>query len=304
MDMTLHILGCGSAKPTTRHMPSSQLLELRGKYYMIDCGEGVQVTMQRLGLAMLKVGHIFISHNHGDHVFGLPGLISSMALLGRTAQLHIHAPQDVEPLVNLTLDMYCRSMEYEVVFHPVCTYEQYVVFQDRSVKVESIPLDHRVDCCGYLFRETQSLPHIRREMIDAFSIPVSQINNIKMGAGWTTPDGTYLPHERLTTPAAPAKSYAYCSDTRYMPQNVRIIEGVNLLYHEATFTRDDLDRALKTMHSTSVQAAAMASQAHVGQLLIGHYSARISDENVLLKEAKSVFKNTILAYEGQKIEVF
>lgn len=304
MDMTVHILGCGSAKPTTRHQPSSQLLELHGKYYMIDCGEGVQVMMQRLGLAMLKVGHIFISHNHGDHVFGLPGLISTMSLLGRTAQLHIHGPQDVEPLVRLTLDVYCQGIEYEVLFHPVRAREHYVVYQDRSVTVESIPLDHRVECCGYLFREAQSLPHIRREMIDAFSIPVSQINNIKMGAGWTTPDGTFLPHERLTTPAAPAKSYAYCSDTRFKPQIAEIVRGVNLLYHEATFTHDGLDRAIKTMHSTSVQAATVAELAHVGQLLIGHYSARISDEQILLDEAKKVFGNTVLAHEGQKIEVF
>ena len=301
--LSLHILGCGSAKPTLRHQPSSQILELRGKYYMIDCGEGVQTTMQRLGLGMLKIGHIFISHNHGDHVFGLPGLISTMALLGRTAQLHIHAPEEVEDFLNVVLKTYCEGMDYEVLFHPVRTREHYLIYEDRSTEVWSIPLNHRVPCAGFLFREKQALPHIRREMIEAFNIPVSQINNIKAGASWQTEDGTVIPHEKLTTPATPARSYAYCSDTRYSPKVAKMVQGVNLLYHEATFPHDMLMQAQKTMHTTALEAANVAKEANAGKLVIGHYSARIKDEQSMLKEAKNVFTNVILAQEGLKIDI-
>ncbi|MBR5466957.1 MAG: ribonuclease Z [Bacteroidaceae bacterium] len=299
----LHILGCGSAKPTTNHLPSAQILEMRGKFYMIDCGEGVQTTMQKMGLGMLKVGHIFISHNHGDHVFGLPGLISTMALLGRTAQLHIHGPEEMREFLNMVLKMYCEGIDYEVIFHPVRTHEHYLIFEDRSIEVWSIPLNHRVPCSGFLFKEKQSQPHIRREMIDAFNIPVSQINNIKAGASWTTEDGTVIPHERLTTPADPARSYAYCSDTRYAPEIAKWIEGVDLLYHEATFPHELLTQAKKTMHTTAKEAALVALKANAKKLIIGHYSARIKDTSLLLQEAKEVFSNTILANERLKVSI-
>lgn len=302
--ITLHILGCGSAKPTLNHLPSAQILEMRGKYYMIDCGESVQTTMQRMKLGMLKVGHIFISHNHGDHVFGLPGLISTMALLGRTAQLHIHGPKDLQEFLNITLKVYCEGMDYEVIFHPIRTHEHYIIYEDRSVEVWSIPLNHRVPCTGFLFKEKQSLPHIRRDMIEAFNIPISQINNIKAGASWTTEDGTLIPHERLTTPAEPARSYAYCSDTRYTPNIATIVKGVDLLYHEATFPQELLTQAKKTMHSTAHEAALIAEAAEAKKLIIGHYSARIKDERLLLEEAKEVFENTILATERLKVNIF
>ena len=301
---SVHILGCGSAKPTLRHLPSSQIVELHGKYYMIDCGEGVQVTMQRLGLPMHRIGHIFISHNHGDHIFGLPGLIGTMGLLGRTAQLHIHGPKDVKPFLDTILTHYCDGMDYEVVFHQTDTREHSIIYSDRSVDVYSLPLEHRVPCSGFLFREVQSLPHIRREMIDAYDIPLSQINNIKAGASWTTEDGRTLSHEMLTRPAAPARSYAYCSDTLYLPRLVPMIKGVNLLYHEATYGSDREDRARVTMHSTAAQAAAIARDADAGKLVIGHFSARIKDGGALLDEAKEVFENTVLADEGLEIDIF
>lgn len=300
----VHILGCGSAKPTLSHLPTAQIVELHGKYYMIDCGEGVQVTMQRLGLSMHKIGHIFISHNHGDHIFGLPGLIGTMGLLGRTAQLHIHGPEDIRPFLDTILTHYCNGMDYEVIFHPVCTREHNLIYSDRSVSVYSLPLEHRIACTGFLFREAQSLPHIRREMIDAYNIPVSQINNIKAGASWTTDEGKVLSHEMLTTPAAPARSYAYCSDTAYVPQLVGLIDGVNLLYHEATYGSDSVSRAKVTKHCTAAQAASIANGAHAKQLVIGHFSARIKDENSLLEEAKSIFPNTLLACEGLDIDIF
>lgn len=303
LPFSLHILGCGSAKPTLRHLPSAQLLNIRDKYYMIDCGEGVQTTMQRMGLSMLKVGHIFISHNHGDHVFGLPGLISTMALLGRTAQLHIHGPKELEPFLLSILNIYCEGMEYEVLFHPIRPHEHYLHFEDRSVEVWTLPLRHRLPCSGFLFREKPTLPHIRREMIEAFDIPVSQINNIKAGASWATPDGTILPHERLTTPPPPPRSYAYCSDTSFFPSVASLIRGANLLYHEATFPSEMQRYADSTMHSTSTQAASIAHMAQVEQLIIGHFSARIKDETILLNEAKAIFPNTHLAREEMKVDI-
>ena len=203
----VHILGCGSALPTMQHMPSMQVVECRGKLYMVDCGEGAQIQMRRSSLSFDKLGHIFISHLHGDHCFGLIGLISTMGLLGRTATLHIHAPGEMESMLKTQLDMFFNyDIGYKVEFHAVDTRLQQVIYEDRSLTVESIPLDHRMPCSGYLFREKPLLPHIRRDMIEMYNIPVSQINNIKAGQGFTLEDGTEIPHERLVTPADPPRS--------------------------------------------------------------------------------------------------
>lgn len=299
----VNILGCGSAKPTTRHMPTAQIVDFRSKYFMLDCGEGAQVQMQRMGLSMSRIGHIFITHNHGDHVFGLPGLISTMALLGRTAGLYIHGPKEIEGFLSCILSTYCEGIGFKVEFIPVDPTSHSLIYEDRGLTVWSLPLKHRVPCCGYLLREKERLPHIRREMIDAFDIPVSQINNIKAGASWTTPDGTVIPHERLTTPATPARSYAYCSDTRYLPHLASLVRGVDLLYHEATFPDECQLRAAQTAHSTARQAAQVARDAQAGRLIIGHFSASIKDEEALLKEAQEVFPQTCLAHEGLTLDV-
>lgn len=303
MDFELNILGCGSAKPTTRHQPTSQILNVRGKFFMIDCGEGVQTQMQKMGLSMMNIGHIFISHNHGDHVFGLPGLIGTMDLLGRTSELHVHGPLQVGDFIDFLLKTFYTDIGYNVIFHPVDVHQHALVYEDRSITVHSIPLQHRLPTSGYLFREKPGLPHIRREMIDAFNIPISQINNIKAGASWTTEDGTIIPHERLTTPANPPRSYAYCSDTVYLPHLKDILNGVTLLYHEATYMHERAPRAEQTRHSTALQAAMQARDAKVEQLCLGHFSASLKDENALLREAQSVFPNTILANEGLVISI-
>lgn len=303
MDFELNILGCGSAKPTTRHQPTSQILNVRGKFFMIDCGEGVQTQMQKMGLSMMNIGHIFISHNHGDHVFGLPGIIGTMDLLGRTSELHVHGPLQVGDFIDYLLKTFYTDIGYNVIFHPVDVHQHALVYEDRSITVHSIPLQHRLPTCGYIFREKPGLPHIRREMIDAFNIPISQINNIKAGASWTTEDGTIIPHERLTTPANPPRSYAYCSDTVYLPHLKDILNGVTLLYHEATYMHERAPRAEQTRHSTALQAAMQARDAKVEQLCLGHFSASLKDENALLREAQSVFPNTILANEGLVISI-
>ena len=300
----VHILGCGSALPTLRHMSSMQVVECRGKLFMVDCGEGAQVQLRRSGLSFEKLGHIFITHLHGDHCFGLIGIISTFGLLGRLATLHIHAPEELRPMLQAQLDMFFNyDIGYKVEFHGVDTKKQQVIYEDRSLTIETIPLNHRMPCAGYLFREKPYLPHIRREMIDLYSIPVSQINNIKAGQDYTLTDGTVIPHEKLVTPADAPRSYAYCSDTRYMPELHKVVKGVNTLYHESTYAQDKKEGAEKYFHSTAQQAAMVARDAQVGKLLLGHYSARYNDETILLKEAQEVFQNTYLTDEMKVFDV-
>ncbi len=298
----LHILGCGSALPTNRHNPTSQVINLREKLYMIDCGEGTQLQLRRSHLKFSRLNHIFISHIHGDHCFGLIGLISTFSMLGRTADLHIYAPVALEAVLNLQFSTFCRGLGFAVHFHPLPE-EPGLIFEDRSVSVYTLPLRHRVFCRGFLFCEKPLLPHIRRDMIDYLGIPHYAIQSIKEGADWTTADGRVIPNERLVLPADKPRRYAYCSDTIYRPGLARYVEGVDLLFHEATFGEDNHARAEETFHTTARQAATLARDAKVGKLLIGHYSARYMDEKVLLDEAREVFATTELAEEGMTVSL-
>lgn len=299
----IHILGCGSALPTLKHNASSQLIEMRGKCFMVDCGEGAQMQFRRSHIHFSKLNAIFISHMHGDHCFGLMGLLSTLGMLGRTSKLRIYAPKDYEPLFKQQVEFFMQTMEYEMEMIPVDTEKQQVIYEDHSLTVETVPLQHRVPCCGFIFREKPTLPHIRRDMIDYYGIPVSQINNIKNGADWTNQDGDVIPNARLVQPADSPRSYAYCSDTRFMPALKEQVKGVTVLYHESTYTSEQEDRAKIYYHSTARQAATIAAGAGVGTLLLGHYSARYNDEQVLLEEAKAVFPNSILTQEGMVFDV-
>lgn len=299
----VHILGCGSALPTLQHNASSQIVELREKLFMIDCGEGTQIQLRRSRIHFSKIIAVFISHLHGDHCFGLPGMISTFGMTGRTAPLHIYAPAAFEPILEQTLSFFCQGLEFKVVFHAVDTTQNKVVYEDRSLTVETIPLQHRIDCCGYLFREKPILPHIRRDMIDFYKIPISQINNIKAGADWVTPEGEVIANSRLTTPAEPARSYAYCSDTRYIKTLHELVKGVSTLYHESTYAAEDAERARLYWHSTSQDAARVARDASVGKLLLGHFSARYNNESQLLEEAKEIFPNSYLTCEGATFDI-
>lgn len=299
----IHILGCGSALPTLKHNASSQLIEMRGKCFMVDCGEGAQMQFRRSHIHFSKLNAIFISHMHGDHCFGLMGLLSTLGMLGRTSKLRIYAPKEYESLFRQQVEFFMQTMEYEMEMIPVDTEKQQIIYEDHSLTVETVPLQHRVPCCGFIFREKPTLPHIRRDMIDYYGIPVSQINNIKNGADWTNEDGDVIPNARLVQPADPTRSYAYCSDTRFMPGLKEKVKGVTVLYHESTYTSDQEDRAKIYYHSTARQAATIAAGAGVGTLLLGHYSARYNDEQVLLHEAKAVFENSILTQEGMVFNV-
>jgi len=299
----LHILGCGSALPTTRHFPTSQIVNVRDKLFMIDCGEGAQLQFRKSHLKFSRLNHIFISHLHGDHCFGLLGLISTLNLLGRTAELHIHSPKGLETLLTPMLDFFNRQMTYKILFHEFDTKEPMQIYEDRSLTVTTIPLRHRMPCCGFLFAEKRCPNHIIREMVDFYQVPVYELNRIKNGADYVTPEGKTVSNNLLTRPSAPSRSYAYCSDTIYLPSIVEQIKGVDLLFHEATFANEDAPRAKETFHTTAAQAAEIARRAEVKKLLIGHFSARYEDENVLLQEASAIFPDTQLAKETLCVSV-
>ena len=299
----VHILGCGSALPTTRHLATSQVINIREKLFMIDCGEGAQVQLRKSRLKFSRLNHIFISHLHGDHCFGLMGLISTFGMLERTANLHIHCHADLQRILEPQIEFFCKGMPYNVVFELFNPGEQAVIYDDQSVSVETIPLRHRVPCCGFLFREKPTPNHIRRDMIDFYQIPTYLINRIKNGEDYVLENGTVIPNERLTIPSDSPRSYAYCSDTCYLPRICEQIKGCDLLFHEATFAAADAKRAKETFHTTAPQAAEIAKAAQVKKLVIGHYSARYEDESILLKEASEVFPQTILAQENLRIEL-
>ena len=296
-------MGCGSALPTTRHYLSSQVINLRDKLFMIDCGEGTQLQFRTMKLRFQRLNHIFISHLHGDHCFGLPGLISTLGMLGRTADLHIYAQPDAEKIFQPILNYFCKDLSYKVIFHAFNPKKNEMIFEDRTLKVFTIPLNHRTPCSGFLFEEKPKSPHIIREMIDFYQIPVSRIAAIKDGDDFVTQEGTIVSNRILTRPAEPPRRYAYCLDTAYYEKIIPIIEGVDLLYHEATFSHENIVRAKETYHSSARQAAMIAEAAHVKKLVIAHFSARITNETILLDEAREVFPNTVLADEGLVLKV-
>jgi len=299
----IYILGCGSAKPTTRHFPASQVVNMRDKLFMIDCGEGAQIQFCKSHLKFNRLVRIFISHLHADHCLGLVGLISTLNLLGRTAQLHIHCPNGGEKVFAPVIRFFNMEMSFEVIFHEFQSKKAEMIYEDHSMTVTTIPLSHRMPCCGFLFAEKPTPRHILREMIDAYEIPISAINRIKNGEDYLLPDGRLIPNDRITTPSDAPRSYAYCSDTKYMPELVQQLQGVNLIYHEATFCDEDLLKAEQRFHSTARQAAQIARGAAANQLIIGHFSSRYDDESLLLSEAREVFPSTILAKENLCIQV-
>jgi len=300
---TLTILGCGSSLPTNKNFPSSQLLEIRDKQFLIDCGEGTQIRMRQMGLKTSRLGHVFISHLHGDHCFGLIGLISTFGMLNRTADLHVHAHPDLEKIMEIQLKFFCEGLAFKVIFHSINPRKHELIYEDRSVQVFSIPLKHRVPTCGFLFEEKPRDRHIIKQMIDFYNIPTWRILKIKQGEDFETEDGEIIPNEQLTTLPELPKRFAYCSDTAYTEKIIPIIEGVDCLYHEATFMEDEILRAKQTQHSTARQTAEIAKKANVKKLIIGHYSARYINQYALLKEAKDVFENTVLGEDMTVYEV-
>ena len=298
------ILGCGSAVPNARHMTTSQLVNVHDKIFMVDCGEGTQTQIWRMGARVSALKHIFISHAHGDHFFGLLPLVSSLSLmLCRTDDLHIWIPAEMQELLERCFSRWCY-LPFTVVVHGIDPTRRAVLVDEKEFTVETVPLNHCVPCCGFLFSEKPKPPVLLPERCKAAGIPPRQFGKIKAGADWTLADGSVVPNSALTTPSDfVPRRYAYCSDTAYYPAVIPQIEGVDLLYHEATFVTADEQKATFAFHSTAAQAAAIARDAHVGRLAIGHYSIRYTGEDELLAEARQVFANTVAAQEGMVLEV-
>jgi len=300
MSFELTILGSNSALPTSNRYPTAQVLEVPGRCFLIDCGEGTQIQLRRNKISFSKIRHIFISHLHGDHYYGLIGLLSTMNLLGVKSDVHIYAPSELKTLIQPQLDFIRGEMSIKPIFHPLNLKKPQTVFESKNIEVLSFPVKHSIPTVGFLFREKPKQANIKKEMIKAYNIPLAQIKDIKAGADFETEDGRIIPNEKLTTPPPKPKSYAFCTDTAFHPPIAEIINGVDLLYHEATFLEELKDLAEKTLHSTARQAAEMAKLSKASKLLIGHFSSRFKNLNDFKTEAREVFRNTELAIEGKK----
>lgn len=299
----VNILGCSSATPTRRHSPSCQVVDYRGRLMMIDCGEGAQREMRRQGLKYSRLTDIFISHLHGDHCFGLPGLLSTMSLHEKGGRLTIHMFREGIEVFKPFIDFFCGETSFEIDWQPLQPAGRHVVLETPSLVVESFPLYHRIPAVGFRFTEKEKPRHLRGDMIKFYNIPVSQLAAIKEGADFVTADGEVIANKWLTTPADKPMSYAYCSDTMADRRVAEAVRDVDLLYHEATYADDNEHLARARGHSTARQAGVIAREARAGRLVIGHFSKRYDDESPLLKEAKEEFDNTIMANEGLSIEL-
>ncbi|MGQ0829522.1 MAG: ribonuclease Z [Bacteroidota bacterium] len=299
----LTILGCSSATPTSTRNPTAQLLNIAERFFLIDCGEATQIQLRKYKLKFQRINHIFISHLHGDHYLGLIGLLSSMHLLGRTVEIHIYCPAELKEIIDIQYKYSQTRLNFSIIYHPHNYINDDLIFEDEKLEVRTIVLNHRIPCCGFIFTEKPLMANISKDTIQQYKIPVEQILAVKQGADFITPTGEIIPNIKLVSHRKKSRSYAYCSDTCYDESIIEFIKGVDLLYHEATFMNDKLERAKETYHSTALQAATIAKKAEAGKLMIGHYSARYKDLQPLLDEAKSVFSNTILAIEGESMIV-
>jgi len=297
------VLGSSSATPTATRHPTAQVLNIHERFFLLDCGEATQIQLRRFKFKIQRIDHIFISHLHGDHYLGLPGLLGTMHLLGRDKELHIYSPPGLKEIIDTNHYHSKTFLNYDLNFHVLEGKSSARIFEDDKITVETIPMNHRIPCYGFLFKEKEPLRNIIGEKIAEYNIPVQQIQEIKKGEDFISPEGKRIPNSELTLPPHPARSYAYCSDTLYNESFIEQIKNVNLLYHEATFAEDKAERAIETHHCTAKQAGAIAQKANVKKLIIGHYSARYKDLDVLLNETKQVFENTVLAIEGETYKV-
>ena len=297
------ILGSSSALPTSDRFPTSQVVTLNEKLFLIDCGEGTQIQLRKFGIKYGRINHIFISHLHGDHIFGLPGLISTLALYGRKGELHIHAHSDLKPMMDGFMKHMQEITDLKILYHPLNFRRRMTIYQDDKIEIESFPLKHRIPCCGFLFKELPAELHLRPDALNEYNVPVYQRQAIKRGADLILEDGTVIPNQQLTKPSCRPRSYAFCTDTVYKKELATLLKDVDLLYHEATFGGDLDDLARKTFHTTSVQAATMASKAEAGKLIIGHFSSRYKSVKHLVDVARSIFPETYAANDGDRFEI-
>ena len=301
--MELTILGCYAATPRTFTNPTSQVLEIKNRLFLIDCAEGTQVQLRKNKIKFSKINHIFISHLHGDHVYGLIGLVSSFMLLNRTSDLHIYGPKGIKEMITLQLRLSNSWTTYGLYFHELESTESEIVFEDEKVIVKTIPLQHRIYTNGYLFQEKMGEKKLNAEAMKHYQIETCYFQNIKNGKDITLDDGTFIENHKLTFEPVPPKSYAFCSDTIYNESLTEMIQNVDALYHESTFLESESALATRTMHSTAKQAAAIALKANVKQLILGHYSTRYENIEFFKEEAETIFPNVLLADDGKIFEI-
>lgn len=302
-DFTLHILGCGSAFPTPRHNPSCQVIDHRGSLYMIDCGEGAQAMMRRMKLKFSRLRHIFISHLHGDHLLGLPGLLSTLSLCQVTGTVTVHIHAEGQRLLSPLVDMLCPDRSYTLQWDILSPAGGETLIDTGKLKVTTFPLFHRTACCGFRFDTSGPSRRLLSDMLNHYQVPLAMRADIAAGADFVTPSGDVIPNSRLSVPMPKPHSYAYCSDTIRSRAVAAAVEGVTTLYHEATYAEADAALAAPRGHSTARQAAEVALQAGVGKLIIGHYSKRYSSTDTLLGEARKVFPDTFAADEGNVFDI-
>jgi len=301
--MKLTILGSSSALPTSGRYPSAHVLSAHERLFLIDCGEGTQMQLRKTRIRFAKINHIFISHLHGDHVFGLYGLLSTFSLMGRKNPIHLYAPENYDKILKSHLSDFDINLSFEIDFIPLSAKVPVKILDDKYLTVTSFPLKHRVPAFGFLFREKQPERNIIKECIDKYKIPLVRIPAIKKGEDFITSDGNIIKNENITLPPPKPLSYAYCSDTKYFKRLASFVKGVSLLYHEATFDKTKDDLAEMTGHSTTLDAAKTALDANVGTLIIGHFSARYKEIEPLVDEARTVFPETYPAIDGKSYEV-
>ncbi|MEX2371118.1 MAG: ribonuclease Z [Bacteroidales bacterium] len=300
MSFELIILGSSSALPTSNRSSAAHLLNMNERFFLIDCGEGTQIQLRKNKLSPARINHIFISHLHGDHVFGIFGLLSSLGLMGRNAALNLYGPADLEKMLQSHF-IFFHPPPFPLIFHR-CE-DSKLIYEDSKSEVRAIRLLHRTETYGYLFREKRLLLNVDKSKITRYGLGVEDIKHIKQGKDFTTREGTVIPNSELTLPPLKPRSYAYLSDTAYLEQIHKAVENVDLLYHEATFLEEDTNLARQTFHSTAMQAARVAKAANAGKLLIGHFSTRYKNEELFFREASSIFPVTVAVNDGDRFEV-
>lgn len=301
--MKITILGCYAATPRTLTNPTSQVLEIKNHMFLIDCGEGTQVQLRKNKLKFTRIDHIFISHLHGDHFFGLPGLISTFRLLGREKEMHVYGPKGIKEAITLLLKLGDSWTNFPLLFHELVSNKQELIYEDDKVTVETLPLDHRVYTNGFLFREKITERKLNIEAVAEFKIDKAYFRNIKKGKDITLNDGRVVPNAQLTFDPPKPKSYAYCSDTAFNKKLVPLIQNVDCLYHESTFLDSEMHLSVKTKHATAKEAATIAKAARVGKLILGHYSTRYKAIEEFQKEAQEIFPEVELADDGKVFEL-
>jgi ribonuclease Z len=303
MSFNITILGSSGALPAYGRYPSSQLVEIQNRYFLVDCGEGAQMQLGRYQANLHRINHVLISHLHGDHYLGLMGLIFTMHLLRRTNDLHLYSHRGLDEIVTTQLKHSQSVPSFKIIFHPLEKHQRETIYEDDTLSVETIPLKHKIPCAGFLFREKTKPRRVDKSKLPN-GLRIQQIANLKKGDDVLDTDGTVLyRNEELTLPPRKSRSYAYCSDTAFRPEIVEQIRGVDILYHEATFGLDEHSKAIETQHSTAAQAAEIAKLALAGKLIVGHFSARYKDLTPIVEEAKTVFDRVELAIEGSTFSI-